>query len=348
MEQQQQVFKTLNPKRVWVPVLLGIGILLVMLYTDDELDPANLRLIFDASLWSVCIAFLVLLARDIGYIYRIRAITGKELSWTSAVFVIVLWEFASAVTPSVVGGTAVAIFILNKEGLSLGKSMAYVMLTAIMDNLFFITVAPLVLLFAHEEVFPTIAGWESISYLFFISYSLIAIYTLFMAYGLFLKPRAFKWVLLRITRLRWLKRWRDQAAQQGDEIMLASQSLKGRGVKYWVQISVSTLFIWTARYLMLNFLMAAYIDLSVTEHLLTFGRHLVMWIVMLISPTPGSSGTAEFFFKEFFGLSLGDYTIAINIFWRLLTYYCYLIVGAVTLSWWLPRVFTKKPRSVRG
>ena len=40
--------------------------------------------------------------------------------------------------PLVVGGTAVAIFILNREGLSFGKSIAYAWLTAVLDNLFFV------------------------------------------------------------------------------------------------------------------------------------------------------------------------------------------------------------------
>lgn len=341
-----KISRTLNPNRVWLPVIIGISIFALMIWTDDDFSLKHLRLIFDASAWSVVLAIGILLARDAGYIYRIRMLTDKELSWRSSLVVIVLWEFASAVTPSVVGGTAVAIFILNKEGLSLGKSVAYVMLTAIMDNLFFITFAPLVVLVAKGEVFPEIGGWESLSYLFYVSYSLISVYTFFMAYGLFVKPRAFKWLLLKVTQIKWLRRWRDQASTHGDEIIMASARLKGKRLGYWLKVALSTVFIWSARYLMLNFLMTAYLDFSLSDHLLTFGRQVVMWIVMLISPTPGSSGTAEFFFKEFFSESLGNYTIAINLFWRLLTYYFYLLVGSVCLSWWISRVFRRKSPTV--
>ena len=48
-----------------------------------------------------------------------------------------LWEFSSAVTPGIVGGTGVALYILNKEGLSVGKSTSTVMLTALFDQLFY-------------------------------------------------------------------------------------------------------------------------------------------------------------------------------------------------------------------
>lgn len=341
--ESKKVFKTLNPNKVWLPVIIGLAIVVIMFYTDDEMDPSMLPLIFEAKVFAVLLAVIILLARDAGYVYRIRTITGKQLSWGSAIIVIILWEFASAVTPSVVGGTAVAIFILNKEGVSLGKSMAYVMLTAIMDNLFFIVFAPIILITASGGVFEESAQMRSLQYVFYVSYSLIALYTFIMAFGLFMQPRAFKWLLLRVTQLRWLRRWREKASEHGDEIINASRQLRGKGAGYWLKIIFSTIFIWSARYLMLNLLMAAYVDFAVTDHLLIFGRQVVMWIVMLISPTPGSSGTAEYFFKEFFALSLGDYTIAVNIFWRLLTYYFYLLTGAICLSWWLPRVFKKKP-----
>jgi uncharacterized membrane protein YbhN (UPF0104 family) len=63
---------------------------------------------------------------------------------------------------------------------------------------------------------------------------------------------------------------------------------------------------------------------------------------MLISPTPGSSGTAEFIFTQFFKEDLGAATFVSNIFWRLMTYYPYLFLGAAILPRWIKRVFFKK------
>ncbi|MGB3585471.1 MAG: TIGR00374 family protein, partial [Tunicatimonas sp.] len=57
---------------------------------------------------------------------------------------------------------------------------------------------------------------------------------------------------------------------------------------------------------------------------------------------PGSSGTAEFFFNQFFYEFLGDYTIVTNILWRMLTYYPYLLLGAIFLPRWIKRVFFDK------
>ncbi len=339
-----KVFQVLDPKRIWIPIAIGVLIVFLLFYNDKDVTLDNLHLIFDAKLEGVLLAFFVLLARDAGYAYRIRTLTNKELSWTSSIFVIILWEFSSAVTPSVVGGTAVAVFILTIEGIAFGKSLAYVMLTAILDNLFFVLAAPIVMLLTSGVIFPDVAALNmeigsSLPFLFFLSYGLIAIYTLVMSYGLFVRPRAFKWLLLKITAIKYFKKWRDKANEYGDEIILASGELKGKMIGYWVKISLATVFIWCARYLMLNCLAGSYSLLDAADHMVIFSRQIIMWIVMLISPTPGSVGFAEVVFKPFFFEYLGNYTLVTAIFWRLMSYYPYLILGAIFLPKWIRKNF---------
>ncbi|MGB3464734.1 MAG: lysylphosphatidylglycerol synthase domain-containing protein, partial [Cyclobacteriaceae bacterium] len=145
MDRSEKALKTLNPNKAIIPVVIGLAIVLYIFFTDPDLTTDNLKLIFQASLPVLLLSVVVLLCRDLGYIYRIRTLTNKDLSWKSSIYVILLWEFASAVTPSVVGGTAVAIFILMKEKIPLGRAIAYVILTAILDNSYFIVGAPLVL-----------------------------------------------------------------------------------------------------------------------------------------------------------------------------------------------------------
>ncbi len=345
----KKVFKTLNPNKVWIPILLGLAIVGYLIYTDPYVNKNSLNLIFDAGVWSIVAAFAVLLIRDVGYIYRIRTLSNKDLSWTSSIYVIIFWEFASAVTPSIVGGTAVAVFILMKEGIKFGRSLAYVLLTAVLDNSFFIVAAPLVMVFSQGQIFPDTRAFEleiggSLKLLFWVSYGLIVVYTFIMAFGLLFRPRAFKWLLLKLTSIKWLRRWRMEANTQGDEMIVASKELRGKAAGYWVRIISATIFIWSARYLMLNALVTAFTDLTLQNHLMVFSRNVIIWIVMLISPTPGSSGTAEFFFNQFYMSFLGDYTLITNIMWRLLSYYPYLILGALFLPRWVRRVFFKKEK----
>ena len=97
----------------------------------------------------------------------------------------------------------------------------------------------------------------------------------------------------------------------------------------------STFFSWTARYWVVNFLILAFFP--VKDHLLLYGKQLVMWVIMLISPTPGSSGVAEYAFSVFLGefILVSSLISAIVILWRFLTYYLYLFSGSVVLPRWI-------------
>lgn len=346
----KKIFQTLNPNKVWFPVIIGLGIVFAMFYFDPSINAETLNVVFDASLVWIFLAIAVILVRDAGYIYRIREVTDRHLSWGRAMYVIILWEFASAVTPSVVGGTAVAIFILNKEGIKLGRAIAYVMVTAILDNLFFVIGAPIILFFAKGNIFPESKVLEtqlqnSMEAIFWISYALYASYSLVMAAALFYRPRVFKWVLIKIFSIKWLRKWKHDADEYGNQIIEASKELAGKSYKYWIPIIVATIFIWSSRYLMLNALISAFVPLDLFDHIIVFARQVIMWIVMMISPTPGSSGTAEFFFAQFFTQFLTKYTFVTSILWRLLSYYPYLILGALFLPKWIKQVFFKKKKN---
>lgn len=343
-QNKKTILKSFSPVKILIPVFLGLGATAWLFIKDDKLS--ELSSIADANVWWLLASVLVLMIRDFGYIYRIRYLTDKFLTWRNSLDVIMLWEFASAVTPSVVGGTTVATIILNKEGIPLGKSLAYVMLTAVLDNMFFILAAPIALLATQGQVFPTFgldaSDVTKLQTAFYISYSLIAVYTFLMIYALFIKPRAFKWLLLKVTSWGFLRKWRVNAFQHGNEILWASQQLKGKGFAYWARAILSTIFVWSARYFLLNCLIAAFTDVTLSEHLLIISRNLIFWIVMLIAITPGGAGIVEMAFPSFFGLFLGRFSNVVVVLYRLITYYPYLILGSIFLPKWIAKVFGRQ------
>jgi uncharacterized protein (TIRG00374 family) len=347
----KKIFKTLNPNKVWVPILIGLGIIVAMFYMDPNVTIENLKVVSHASLPWLIFAVAVLFFRDFGYVYRIRELTDKHLTWTRAIYVIILWEFASAVTPSVVGGTAVAMFILNKEGIQMGKAIAIVMVTAILDNLFFVIGAPAILFLAKGHIFPESAMLnyqmvDSLEAIFWVSYGLYAFHSLVMALALFYRPRVFKWILIKVCSIKFLRRWKHSAQEFGDQIILSSRELAGKSTSFWLKIIGLTIFVWTSRYLMLNALISAFVPLDFAQHIIVFARQVIMWIVMMLSPTPGSSGTAEFFYAQFFVQFLGQYTFVTSIVWRLFSYYPYLFLGAIFLPRWIKQVFFKKKQAI--
>ena len=180
MENKTQTFlKKLNPNRIIIPILIGVAAFIYLSFSGEkDLDSqaiwANIQ---QASFLWIFLSIVVLMIRDAGYVYRIRLMTNKELSWTACVYVIILWEFSSAITPSVVGGTAVAVFILNQEGVKFGRSLAFVMTTAVFDNLFFFTAAVTVLLIMPDEMNGLMENYILLGPAFYFSLGLIAFYS---------------------------------------------------------------------------------------------------------------------------------------------------------------------------
>ena len=68
-----------------------------------------------------------------------------------------------------------------------------------------------------------------------------------------------------------------------------------------------------------------------------------MGIILFASPTPGGSGLAEFIFSDFLGqyIQVG-LAPSLALLWRLISFYPYIIIGAVILPRWVrAKVFNK-------
>ena len=68
---------------------------------------------------------------------------------------------------------------------------------------------------------------------------------------------------------------------------------------------------------------------------------------MLVSPTPGGSGFAEFVFTRFLGEFLpvgpgkiGAVIVMLALLWRLISYYPYLIIGVFIFPKWVKEKFS--------
>ncbi len=342
---KRTIKKLFTFKRVVIPILLGLSVTLFMLWNNTNWEVfESLNFGYQSFFWML-IALVLMGVRDLAYMYRVRVLTDQKISWRNCFDVIMLWEFASAITPSVVGGSGVALFILNKEGVNAGKSTAIVMITALLDELFYVITVPLIIVFiGTNELFPIALQKQILGItfsskgIFVLGYGVILFLTLTILYAVLLNPKGFKAFLLKVFKFRLIKRWRPKVIQLGDDIVLTSKELKDKPMAFWLKAFGATIFSWTARFWVVNFLILAFT--SVDSHFLIYGRQLVMWVIMLISPTPGGVGVAEFafdgFLKDFIPYGL---TGVLVVLWRIYSYYPYLIIGAFVLPKWLKRVY---------
>lgn len=292
------------------------------------------------TIW-LFVAFLFMISRDFFYVVRIRLLTKNQLGWKAAIYVILLWEFASALTPGVVGGSAVAMFILNRETIPLGRATAIVIITAFMDNLFFVLMIPLVFLFVHNSaLFPVDDGSTlALSWWFWGGFGIIFSVCLILYLTLFWYPSFATKFLLFIFRLPFLKRWKFIAAEWGKDIEKAAITFKKEKTSFWLAVFASTFMSWISRYLVINAILNAFLRLGFYDNILVLGKQLILWLFMLVSPTPGGSGIAEYAFGELLSSfsSSAILLVIMAIIWRLMSYFPYLFIGAILLPSWIKR-----------
>jgi len=338
----QKALKTLNSKSAILPILLSIAILGFMFWRDDQLNQESLSAITAISLGSLVIAIITLFTKDGLNMLRFRVMSEGELSLRSAFYIVMLWEFTVAVAPPLVGATTVLIFVINREGVPLGKALAYALLAASLDNLFFITATPLAIWWSGGAVIPDVALFPDqpdtkIYYLFWLSYLMILGFTMFMLSAIVLMPKFINQMTMKLLKFSWLKRFEPMAIEQSHHLFEASKQLKGKSGWFWLKLIGITYLIWLFKYAVLSIVGSGFVAMSLSEHLLAIGKHLIFWVALLVSPSPGNAGTAEFVFPVFYGEELGSYTFASSLVWRFITYYPYLILGALLLPRWLTR-----------
>lgn len=335
----KKILEALNLRNIWIPVLGWLIVLFYQFIISAELSLEQLSLIRQANWWYIVLAILVVMARQIGHMYRIRLLTHNYLSWSACFYIITLWEFSSAITPSSGGGGIVAIFLLAREGIKPARAMAYIMLTIIFDSFLFMLAASPGLVGMYESIISGLG----VKVGFWLAYLIISISTFALSFGLFINPRTLKWILLQCTRIRFLQRWRAAAGRYSNEVTLASRELKRESLAYWLKVGIATLGAWIARYVLLNLLMAAFLPITPVEHIRILGKQIILWAVMFLSPSPGAVGVAEITLQHLCGENLKGYTLVISTIWRLLTFVLYLILGCIFLPRWLRRVSAKQP-----
>jgi glycosyltransferase 2 family protein len=352
-DSQYKLVSRLKPVRIIIPILIGLAV--VGWFIVREIDSAalsNLNFTWKSAFW-LLVAWLCMIGRDMGYMIRIRILSENDLTWRQAFRVIMLWEFTSAITPSTVGGTALAVVFIHKEGLSVGRSTSIVLATSFLDELYFVIMFPLILLVVGGDILfnTSLQGTGSalLNNLFIVAvvgYSIILLWVLFVGYGLFIDPVKIKNTLVYFFRLPLLRRWKESAIKAGDDLVESSRELNKKPFSFWFKAFTATFLSWTSRYWVVNAILVAFFVIS--GHFLIFARQLVTWIMMIISPTPGGSGFAEIILGRYISDTIpgnpADATsiaLAIAIIWRIISYYPYLIIGASIVPGWIQKKFVK-------
>ncbi len=272
---------------------------------------------------------------------KMRFLSDGHLSRAASWRVVLFWDFASAVTPSTIGGGPVATYVMTREGLPLGQAGGVILYYMLLDQLLYVLLIPLLLIAGiWYEVIPADAGAFGTGAVI-LSFAILLAYGALLAYGLLRNPRVMTTALDYVTRLPGLGRVRTAVMAETDRLVRFSETMRDKPASFlWTAFAWSTAG-WLAKFAVPVIVVLSFLPADVV---LSFLRSVAMTFAGLFMPTPGGSGGVEALFAVFQGpLFDRPIFIGISIFvWRLLTFYSSIVLGTAVLAWY------GKPAKVHG
>lgn len=330
--------------KIFIPVVIGIGAVVWLMIRDAQsqnLVEVWREINFSTStLFFIFLAWMSMIGRDFGLSWRFRTLTDSQLSWKKAIKVNCLCEFTSCVTPSAVGGSSFGIFYLHHEGIDMGRATTLVFTTIFLDELFFVVICPIVSLFTpNGTLFESQgAGFsQGLRLTFWIVYAAITVWTIILFLGVIVNPKGICKALKVLFSISFLKRWRKRVESLTDNMIRTSDELRGKSFMWWIRAFMATALSWSSRFFTVCALFMAFVPDVMPDQWLIFARQIVVWVVLIAVPTPGGSGVSEWLFTEFYAnlIPSAGLALILAVFWRLISYYIYLIIGATLVPKWI-------------
>ncbi|MCM1370111.1 MAG: flippase-like domain-containing protein [Candidatus Amulumruptor caecigallinarius] len=347
---QNTASKSFSIWKMILPVAIGMGVVALLFWHDARKE--NLAEVWHHieftpwSLFCVFLGFVCMGVRDFGLTWRFRALTNRQLRWGQAWRVDMMCEFTNCVTPSAVGGSSLGPVFLNSEGIDFGRATTLMLTTLFMDELFFVVACPIIVLIStNQDIFSSGADSFShgIKYTFWAVYGFIAVWTFILFMGIIWKPAWIRHVLDKLASLKFLKKWSASITGLGDNMTATSKELRSKPFGFWVEVFCGTMIAWTARYFVVNALFLGFIPDTDRYQWIILARQFVIWVVLMVSPSPGGAGLSEWIFSNYYGDLVGGAGLALvmAVLWRIITYYLYMVIGALIVPSWLKNYLAK-------
>lgn len=348
--------KTFSVWKVLLPVVIGVGVIALMIWHDaksENIDAVLGSIRFTPwSIFCIVLGVICMALRDVGLTWRFRALTNRELSWKSAWTVDMMCEFTNCVTPSAVGGSSLGPVFLNSEGVEFGKATTLMLTTLFLDELFFVLACPVVVLLVPGDFIFQASGdtfSHGIEFTFWLVYAAITAWTFLLFMGIIWKPKWIQRVLNRIASWKWLSKWSESIKGLGANMIATSEELQTKPFSFWLEVFCGTAIAWTARFFVVNALFLGFVPASDPYQLTILARQFVLWVVLMVSPSPGGSGLSEWLFSNYYGDIVGTAGMALilAVLWRLITYYLYLIIGCVIVPIWMRTSYARYRKKLK-
>lgn len=309
--------------------MISMAIVIYLTYTPgvlDHLAPKRLPGLF--------IAIGVVFLKVYFSAAKLRYLADKEIGWMASFRTTLTWDFASAVTPSTIGGAPVATYAMTREGIKLGKSSAIILYGVLLDQFWYALAVPILLLAGfYYEVLPPEIGFVG-NLTMVLIYTSLLLYGGFLTYGLMVNPSSLKRIINWIFKWPYLKKFSEKMSAEAENLETYSYELRAKPMAFFMKAFFFTTMSWLSR---IALPVIVILSLLPGDEVLLILRSLAMNLAFLVIPTPGGSGGVEGLFAIFLGPLIARTSfIGLAVFaWRIITYYISIGLGIIAMAWYI-------------
>lgn len=324
-----------------ISVILSIAFIIAILYFT--IDPKEIYPIFQEKIRYEFLLAAVLLNVLFWFIWgaRLKVLSNAidknvKISLMESTKIVIANLFLSSITPSMAGGEPVRIYLLNKDGMSIGSSTAVVLGERLIDAIFMIVTVPIAF-FIYKDLIENdyLSLGLVIAMLIFIIGILIFIYAIKF-------PDKTKGFLIYINNKlskfsknkQGSKKIVKKISHEVDNFHNSMVFFVKEGRRAFFFGAVLTVLLWSTGFMIPSMIL---MSLGLPPYFIeSYMAQLLLLIVVMLPTTPGSSGIAEFGIGGLYRVLLSssnEYLIGIFVLlFRLITYHMNLIAGAIFMQ----------------
>jgi hypothetical protein len=266
---------------------------------------------------------------------RLRSLTNAVESDVK----ISLWEstkivmanlFLANITPSMAGGEPVRIYLLNKDGLSVGRATAAVLGERLLDALFLIICFPFAFLVFRSKINTGVLSIGlTIALVVFLLVVVIFIYALknpekVKSLIIFLNKKLARFSIKKQRESKIVERINEEVDNFHESMVCFLSNRK----KDFLKACFLTAAFWITGWMVPVLIL---MGLGLQPHIIeSCAAQILLIIIVMMPTTPGSAGVTEGGAAALYSVFIGPHLIGVFILlFRLITYHMGLIVGAI-------------------
>lgn len=334
---------TIKKSQIILPILIGVGIVVYLFASNFDLQEFQKISWTQHTLIWLLISVGVVAIEHLFFALRLYILSDTEFNFRKSIELIFIWKFSSAVTPTSIGGSAVALIVLSQEKLSTAKTATIVIYTIILDAIFFLIGIPILYFFFGQNIIPSddaqFFGSLGAEIILITTYVLMVSYSLLLGWGIFINPKKIRSLLIFVCQLPFLNRYKAKAEQLGNDILLTSKEVRTKPLRYHLSALGATFGAWIGKFTLILAIIIALVPTlqdNIKLILLFYSKLQTMFMLIMFFPSPGGAGFAELAFQAFMHGYIPDmFALVIALFWRTFSYYSYLIFGAIIIPNWI-------------